>query len=277
LRQEKAEIVGRGYDVSRQFCLFNVWVRRNMKKILTLTALMGTAVLANAQSFTESFDTVTFTTGSPATTNATNLTAGNFAGDTVNGDVTWVAINQSVGGPGLTGWFNTSAQSTPVWAPQAGAGQVNANFNAATGANNIDLYLISPQRTFNNGDTISFWTRTVSSPAYPDRLFLKLSTAGAATATSNFTTTLLSVNPSLTTSGYPSVYTLFTATISGLAGPTSGRFAFNYNVTNGGPSGSISDFIGIDTIRYTAVPEPMTISAMALGVAAMLRRRRSSK
>jgi hypothetical protein len=250
-----------------------------MKKILLLTALMGTAVLANAQSFTESFDTVTFTTGSPATTSATNLTTGNFAGDTVNGDVTWDAINQSVGGPGTTGWFNTSAQTTPVWAPQAGAGQLSANFNASTGANAIDLYLISPQRTFNNGDTISFWTRTTTpgNPVFPDRLFVKLSTAGASIATSNFTTTLLAVNPSLTTTGYPSVYTQFTATVSGLSGATSGRFAFNYNVTNGGPSGANSDFIGIDEVRYTAVPEPMTISAMALGVVAMLRRRRSSK
>ena len=121
-----------------------------------------------------------------------------------------------------------------------------------SGVSNLNIYLMSPTLTINNGDTISFYTRTVNVPSRPDRLLLKLSTNGASSATVDFSTTLLTVNSGLTTGGYPNTWTQFSATISGLPGPASGRFAFNYNVTNGGPSGSNSDFIGIDTMLVTS-------------------------
>jgi hypothetical protein len=148
------------------------------------------------------------------------------------------------------------------------------NFNATTGANQINVFMMSDVRTFNNGDTISFWTRTVTNRTYPDRLHVKLSGSGASTAAGSFTNTLLTVNPGLTASGYPNVWTNFMATVSGLGGATSGRFAFNYEVPQGGPSGANSDYIGVDTVAYTAVPEPATMAALGLGVAALLRRRR---
>ncbi len=247
-----------------------------MKKLITLAFGSLVAIAANAQSFSDGFDNVTFTTNGATSTNST--TAGNFAGDTVNSVITWLAVNNSVGGPGLSGWFNTSAQAAAVFAPQAGAGQINANFNNSTGSNAIDNYLMSAVRTFNNGDTISFYARTSTTPTFPDRLILKLSTAGTSSAVSSFSTTLLTINPNLTVTGFPNTYTQFTTTISGLSGPTSGRFAFNYNVTNAGPAGLNSDFIGIDTVQYTAssVPEPASMSLLALGAVAMLRKRRNS-
>jgi hypothetical protein len=159
-------------------------------------------------------------------------------------------------------WFNGNAT---VFAANSApdSSYIAANYNAVAGANTISMWLFAPNRTFNNGDIISFYTRTVDTPTYPDRLELRLSTNGASvnagatnTSVGDFTTLLLTVNSGLTTAGYPNVWTQYTATISGLAGPTSGRVAFRYFVTNGGPSGANSDFIGIDNFVYTPAGTP---------------------
>lgn len=239
-----------------------------MKKTL-IFAFAALSVLANAQSFSESFDT-----GPAGFIGGGTITFGNTAG----GDAmafssgTWHALNASAP-VGATGWFNNNT----VFATHSGAGQLNANFNNTTGANTINNFMMSPVRTFNNGDTISFWTRTVDAPAFPDRLQLRLSTAGASTAAASFSTLMLDINSGLTTGGYPNAYTQFSATVTGLGGPTSGRFAFNYFVPNGGPSGTNSDFIGIDDVQYTAVPEPGSMIALGLGAAALVARRRRNK
>ncbi len=230
-----------------------------MKNILTFALLAGAVVAANAQSFSEGFN--------PGLTGTTN---GNGAGTSVAlASGTWFAFNNS-SPQGLTGWFTNNT----VFAPNSGTGQLNANFNNSTGSNPIDNYFMSMVRTFSAGDTISFFTRTVAAPVFPDRLMLKLSTSGASTSVAAFTQTLLTVNNGLTTAGYPSTYTQFSVTLTAAHAGT-GRFAFNYNVPNAGPAGANSDFIGIDDVVYTqAVPEPATMAALGLGVAALLRRRR---
>lgn len=252
-----------------------------MKRLIFATSILAIASASFAQSFSEGWEN-----GPAGFGDATVITWGNSgATNMAFGSGTWVALNNSTtsaGAPavGTTGWFNTSAAVTPVFASQAGAAQLNGNFNATTGANNIDLLMMSPVRLFKNGDTISFFTRTVDSPAFPDRLNLKFSSNGASTLATDFTTTLLTVNSGLTTTGYPNTWTQFSVTLSGLAsGGVNGRFAFDYNVTNGGPSGSNSDFIGIDTVQYTAVtvPEPASMAALGLGALALIRRRRAAK
>lgn len=147
--------------------------------------------------------------------------------------------------------------TTTPWAPQAGSGHIGANFNCTSGANTISGWLFSPVIMFQNGDQIKFWTRKGSPDTFPDRLELRLSTNGASvnagassTTVGDFSTLLLSVNPTLVTGVYPTTFTQFTATITGLGGPTSGRVAFRYFVTNGGPSGANSDIISIDTFDY---------------------------
>ncbi len=232
--------------------------------------LVAMTVNANAQSFTEDFDAITVGPGAGGPN-----TLGNFAGgeSSVLSSGTWHALNVSPGGPGSTGWFNSATLP-----PLTGAGVLNANFNSSTGSNAIDSYFMSPVRTFNNGDTISFFTRTVTAVGFPDRLRLAFSTSGASTNNADFGTTLLTINPGLTLTGYPSVYTQFTAVLSGLGGPTSGRFAFNYNPTNAGPAGANSDFIAIDSVAYTvvAIPEPTSALALVgLCVGGLFRRRRA--
>jgi hypothetical protein len=238
-----------------------------MKKTL-IFAFAALSVLANAQSFSESFDT-----GPTGFIGGGTITFGNGAGTAMAfSSGSWFAFNASAP-QGSTGWFNNNS----VFAPHSGAGQLNANFNNTTGTNTINNLMMSPVRTFNNGDTISFWTRTFSPATFPDRMRLLLSTNGASTAVGDFSTVLLDINSGLTTTGYPTVYTQFSATLTGLGGPTSGRFALNYFVPGGGPSGANSDFIGIDDVQYTAVPEPGSMIALGLGAAALVARRRRSK
>ena len=177
---------------------------------------------------------------------------------------TWTSVNDSPGGPGTnTNWqvrndsyaFPANSGTTYAW----------SNYNSSTGANDISKYLISPLVTFNNGDTISFFTRTITNPAqYPDRLRLVYNTTGS-TLPADFTNVLVTVNPTISTTGYPATWTQYTGTVSGLAGPTPGRYAFHYNPTNGGPSGLNADYIGIDDVTYTPAAGGVLATNTALG------------
>ena len=185
---------------------------------------------ANAQAFTEGFDVVPV--------------------------VGWTTQNNSVPIGSVPGWFQGN---TAVFPAQAGAtnSYIGANFNNTTGTNTISNWLLTPNRTFNNGDTVSFYTRTTTANPFPDRLQVRFSGAGASTnvgagptGVGDFTTVLLDIN-STYGSDYPETWTQFTITLAGLAGPTSGRVAFRYFVEMGGPTGDNSNFIGIDTFAYT--------------------------
>jgi len=195
------------------------------------------------------------------------------------GGGTWDQINHSTT-IGSTNWF----QGNPaVFPAQAGAtnAYIGANFNNTTGTNTISNWLILPTRTLSNFDTLSFWTRTVSAPAFPDRLQVRQSLNGGSSnigVTANdvgdFTTLLLDINSSMTTTGYPNAWTQFTINLSGIGAPTNGRLALRYFTPNGGPSGANSDYIGIDTLTYTQVPEPASLALLGLGSLALIRRRR---
>jgi hypothetical protein len=179
----------------------------------------------------------------------------------------------------LTDWYiqNNSVSpdadwgggSSTVFPAQAGTpnSYLSVNYQSTSSAvgTTISNWLFTPTRTYNNGDVITFYSRTVTGPLYPDRMEVRFSSDGngldcgtTATSVGTFTTLLLSINPTLSTTGYPQVWTQYTITISGLPAPTNGRVAFRYFVTNGGPAGSNSDLIGIDSYTYTSVASPPT-------------------
>lgn len=145
---------------------------------------------------------------------------------------------------------------------------IASNFHStAIGSGIISNWLLTPNRIFRNGDVFAFYTRKATvgpgETEYPDRLQVRMSTNGGslnvgATSTDvgDFTTLLLEINPSLLPNIYPQVWTQYTITISGLPAPTSGRLAFRYFVTDAGPTGTNSDYIGIDNVIYTMTNIP---------------------
>ncbi|AWH74409.1 hypothetical protein DCS32_09630 [Dokdonia sp. Dokd-P16] len=131
------------------------------------------------------------------------------------------------------------------------------NFNA-TGGSVIDLYVITPELNLSNGDELTFYTRTATASSFPDRLEVRLDTDASGTAPTSsdngsYTELLLEINPTLTIGGYPEDWEQQVVTISGL--PDGGlvtKVAFRYWVTDGGPLGSNSNYIGIDRLVVDA-------------------------
>ena len=161
---------------------------------------------------------------------------------------------------GVTNWFQGNDTVFPAHAG-APTAYIGANFNNTAGVGTISNWLLTPEQDLADGATFSFWTRTATGSTWPDRLQVRLSTNGASTDVGtgaeelgDFTTLLLDINPTLSVGGYPEVWTQFQITLSGIPEGSSGRLAFRYYVTNGGPSGSNSNYIGIDTAEYLLPP-----------------------
>jgi hypothetical protein len=230
-----------------------------MKKTITHTIqkimlICGTSILLSnnihAQAFTEGFDTTA------------NLIAAGW--DTINlsnaqGTESWLQgysslINQ-------TGRFQAHSGDTTSF--------ISVNFNSGTATATLSNWLLTPARTISNGDTLSFWTRATSVGAgvvYPDRMQVRMSSVNSSnvgtseTSVGDFTTLLLDINPTYTTTDYPLVWTQYNLVVSGLSSPVTGRFAFRYFVEMGGPSGANSFTIGLDDVKY--VPHAVGINSI---------------
>ena len=171
----------------------------------------------------------------------------------------WIQGNHS-SPVGASTWAQCGGTAIPP-AFDGGANDcILVNFNSTTGAGTISNWLLTSPITFNPGSTASFYTRTSAGASFPDRLEVRLCTTGActnygtgATDVGDFTTLLLTINPTLAAgpdptgvNGYPDVWTKFD--LSGLPSTGSGRIAFRYFVTNAGPTGDNSNIIGIDRV-----------------------------
>lgn len=210
-----------------------------MKILLAISASFF-STLSLGQTFTESFDDLK---DASLTSTTTALESRGWSVSNLSSPL------------GNTGWFGNGT----IFAPHSGAGYVAANYQNVKGSGTISNWIISPMRTFRNGDTISFWTRT-STGVHPDRLELRLSKNGTSTnigtgSTSfgDFSTTLATINPNQLAgdTNYPTTWTLNTITVSGVSTPTSGRFAFRYFVTGAGGGAARGEYIGLDDVTYT--------------------------
>ena len=186
----------------------------------------------------------------------------------------WALTNNS-SPVGSTGWFQGN---TAIFNAEAGLANayIGANFDNATFGGSISNWLILPTLTLDGTTVLTFYTRTEAGSPAPDRLEIRLSTNGSssdvgATATSvgDFTTLLLSINPTLTAGIYPEGWTQFTVPLAGIILlPTDGRLAFRYFVSDTSVNGN---YIGIDSVEITsAVPEPSTIGLGVVGIMSVL-------
>lgn len=207
---------------------------------------------------------------------------------------------ENVSGLAGKGWALRNNSSAPVqnW----GQGNINI-FDAQAGipadyaavgvdsvagnaaSETISNWLITPTLTLRQNSALTFWSRTVDFPFAPDRLEVRLSTNGAstnvginATDSGDFVTTLLTINPNLSQTGYPNTWTQYTIPFTGLSGTITGRIAFRYFVPNGGIQGVNSDYIGIDTVRVAPIVVPELGDGILIwlgaGVSVLIRLRR---
>jgi len=166
-------------------------------------------------------------------------------------------VNTQKGGPFVSG---ISAHSYKASANELAF----VPYTCGAGLSFINCWLVSPALSMKNGDIISFWTTTKASVSFPDRLQVWLNPTNDGTnvgrtdaETGDFTVKLLDLNPTYSFSpyptGYPTTWTKFEFIISGLPNGTIAqkhRVGFRYYVKNGGPSGSVSDEIGIDDFDF---------------------------
>ncbi len=176
----------------------------------------------------------------------------------------------------LTGWSLVNASSAPgqswfqgnsdVFGSQAGAASsyIGANYlSAAGGSGTIDNWLISPEIALSAGSKLSFFTRT-DGPGFTDKIEVRFS-SGSGSNISSFTTLLTTVgSPAYPDSGWQQFVTT-------LGSSGTGRFAFRYT-----GDASTANYIGIDSVSVSAVPEPSTYAAMGIGLVVLALRRRKA-
>lgn len=181
------------------------------------------------------------------------------------------------GGAPAPGWIQTNAVAGQQWFPgfesafpaQSGPpdSYIAANFLTAAGpSGDFDLWLISPEVMLHADSALSFYTRAAD-PGWMDQLEVRYS-AGSGVNVSTFTTLLNTIGAG---GSYPTDWQRFTTSLgSGFEG--SGRFAFRYT----GNTAS-ADFIGIDSVKLTTVPEPGSIALLGLGAAGFVLARRKQR
>jgi hypothetical protein len=176
----------------------------------------------------------------------------------------WIAINNSR--PlGVSTWtqgvytidFFGNFAGFPAHSSVASATEyAYCDFTSGDDIATLSCWLISPVLNIQNGDVISFWTRASDPPVtYPDRLqvYANLKNDGINVGTDaesigDFDQLIFDINPNLTTTDYPTSWEKFEWTVNGLnaSGRTPARIGFRYYVTDAGPNGANSNFIGID-------------------------------
>lgn len=201
---------------------------------LALSVIVNNKTIAQVTSLTESFDNVL-----------------------PNG---WIAVNHSSNASSGKTWDQGDSRQFPAFSGTENS-YVEADYRSIgrSGNGTINNWLISPELNLTSGGAITFYTRTVSGSTYADRLEVRLSRSGSSTnvgsgtgGVGDFTEVLETINPTLIVGGYPDTgWTQYTVTV--LPGGSSGRVAFRYYVTDGGSTGTNSNYIGVDQFSYQTV------------------------
>jgi hypothetical protein len=192
----------------------------------------------------------------------------------------WRFINRS-DVIGRTNWQNPTVLTGIPFLSYSGTGTgyLWADYQSTSSdAGTISNWAVSPELTMQDGDKIVFYTRAQllsfnnDSTDFVNRMQVRLNkttslNCGDGTDPGDFTVPLLDVNPfyyeflksafnnpadpfyQQARQAYPHVWTRFEATVSGLDGPTKGRFAFRYFTEEAGGNGR-GTAIAIDAVSY---------------------------
>lgn len=158
---------------------------------------------------------------------------------------------RGTGPQGTTFWFQGNETVFPAYNGPAN-GYVGANYNAVTGANNIDNWLVLPAIPggIRQGDSLYFYSRSPDGGSWPDSIRVMYSASD----------TLPEGN--WVELGRFKVTTAGSWELKGFEAPITaakGRFAIRYCVINGGPTGANSNYIGIDAISIVTHQDSLEI------------------
>ncbi len=131
------------------------------------------------------------------------------------------------------------------------SGYVGSSYNSITGANDLDNWLCLPAQNLVVGDSFSFWAAAPDQSTFPDSIRVMYNPSGATLPEDTNWVQIdnFFVNPNGTFEYH--AYAVPTASATGV-------IAIRHAVTDAGPSGNNSDFIGIDQIDvYNSVAGPV--------------------
>lgn len=183
----------------------------------------------------------------------------------------WRFINRSED-IGISKWQAGSISGAlfPFKSAGTSLGFITSDYQATAGAaSTISNWAVSPVVTFQNGDKIVFYTIcqmyaiTGDSTDFANRLQVRINThneglnVGDLEEDGDFDQPMLDINPSYLENSvvapepfaYPTRWTRFEVTITGLNGPRKGRFAFRQFIEGAGTAGRGSE-VGIDEVSY---------------------------
>lgn len=168
------------------------------------------------------------------------------------------SFNNASQPPGL-GWFQGNASIFPAHrgAPDA---YIAANFlSAQGGSGSIDNWLITPVLNLAGATTLSFYSRAAQAPGFYDKLEVRFGSGG------NFATVLATLGGA---QPLGDSWQQFGAKVDHHG---AGQFAFRYI-----GDAATANYIGLDSLRVTAVPEPAAWLLLVAGACtlAALRRQR---
>lgn len=131
-------------------------------------------------------------------------------------------------------------------------------YSAASGSvPTLSSWMITPELEIKNGDKISFYARATSGSSLPQRLQVRLNatdnTADVGYTTESvgkFTVLLGEVNAAQTLGAFPSTWTRYDFTVSGLPTVMKTRLALRYYVNKASASTAIADAIGVDQFQF---------------------------
>lgn len=169
----------------------------------------------------------------------------------------WLLINQST--PiGSTNWAQGDASifAAQTGGPVAGdAAYLSANFNNGVPDGSISNWLITPTFSTELAGTVSFWAKAAIEEPFFDKL--RVGFSDGSTDTLDF-----SLSKAITVTGDWAQYSFSYA--SGGVG-SFGRFAIDYTGW-----ANNANYVGVDTLTVTPVPEPSTWAMFGLGLAGLV-------
>ena len=171
----------------------------------------------------------------------------------------WVKTYESTPG-GSTQWFQGDQT---IFAAQSGAPEsyLAANFGSAPANGQIRDWLITPIFSTELRGEVTFWAKADLIPTYADKISFGFSSGSSNTGS-------FALGAVTTVAGD---WTKYTVKYAAQGVGSTARFGILYS-----GAADQSNYVGIDTLKVTAVPEPTTWALMAVGLAGVaLRGRRA--